>query len=37
MKIKKGLLLVGETASKTTTITDKSAYPLWGMQVPQQH
>jgi 3-oxoacyl-[acyl-carrier-protein] synthase-3 len=30
MKIKKGLLLVGETASKTTTITDKSAYPLLG-------
>jgi 3-oxoacyl-[acyl-carrier-protein] synthase-3 len=30
MKMKKGLLLVGETASKTTTISDKSAYPLFG-------
>lgn len=30
MKLKKGLLLVGEVATKTTTIHDRSAYPLFG-------
>jgi len=30
MNIKKGLLLVGEVAARTTTITDRSSYPLFG-------
>lgn len=30
MKIKKGLLLVGEVAARTTTYTDRSSYPLFG-------